>query len=119
MEEKELSLCKFKKTNICKKVLEYILSSHWYVLILGIVILLKTIFFYANTVFKNDTIWIWSIRQTCFFIVILMFPILLPKKAVRRFEIGTLINLFVSIVLFADELYYTYASNILSVMQAR
>lgn len=114
----EVNLLLIKKENIVKKVSEFFLSSHWYVFMLGIAILLKTIFFYANTVFKNDTIWLWSVRQTCFFIVILVFPVLLPKKSVRRFQIGTIINLFISIVLFADELYYTYASNILSVMQA-
>ena len=114
----DVSLLLTKKENIVKKISEFFLSSHWYVFILGIVILLKTIFFYANTVFKNDTIWLWSVRQTCFFIVILVFPVLLPKKSVRRFQIGTIINFLISIVLFADELYYTYASNILSVMQA-
>lgn len=117
MGDKERSLKIIKKDSIVKKIVEFILSSHWYVLCLGIVILLKTIFFYSNTVFRNDTIWLWSVRQTCFFIVILIFPVLLPKKSVRRFELGTIINLLISIVLFADELYYTYASNILSVMQ--
>lgn len=108
-----------KEKNKIQKVIEYIFSSRWYVLFIGIVILLKTIFFYANTVFKNDTIWLWSIRQTCFFIVIIVFPLLLFRKSVRRFEFGIIINVLVSILLFADELYYTYASNILSVMQAR
>ena len=110
---------KKEKENKIKKVVEYIFSSRWYVLFIGIVILLKTIFFYANTVFKNDTIWLWSIRQTCFFIVIIVFPLLLFRKSVRRFEFGMIIDVLISILLFADELYYTYASNILSVMQAR
>jgi len=101
-----------------KRIFEHILSSRWYTLLLGIIILLKTIFFYGNTVFKNDTIWLWSVRQTCFFIVILVFPLLLFKRSVRRFEFGMIINFLISILLFADELYYTYASNILSVMQA-
>lgn len=101
-----------------RKGIEYIFSTRWYVLFVGIIILLKTIFFYSNTVFKNDTIWLWSVRQTCFFIVIIVFPLLLFRKSVRRFEAGIVINLLISILLFADELYYTYASNILSVMQA-
>ena len=76
MRDKEkLDLQTLKKENIIKKISEFFLSSHWYVFILGIVILLKTIFFYANTVFKNDKIWLWSVRQTCFFIVILVFPV--------------------------------------------
>ena len=100
-----------------KKVIEYFLSSRWYVFLLGIILLLKTIFFYGNTVFKNDTIWLWSIRQTCFFIVIIVFPLLLFKNSIHRFKFGIIINFFISLLLFADELYYTYASNILSVMQ--
>lgn len=110
---------KREKENKIKKVVEYIFSSRWYVVFIGIVLLLKTIFFYANTVFKNDTIWLWSVRQTCFFIVIIVFPLLLFKKSVRRFEFGMIIDVLISILLFADELYYSYASNILSVMQAR
>ena len=108
-----------KEKTILQKIIESILSSRWYVLFIAVVILLKTIFFYSNTVFKNDTIWLWSIRQTCFFIVIIVFPMLLFKNSVRRFECGIIIDLLISILLFADELYYTYASNILSVMQVR
>ena len=108
-----------EKENKVKQVIEYILSSRWYVLFVGCILLLKTIFFYANTVFKNDEIWGWTIRQTCFFIVILIFPLLLLKKSVRRFEFGVILNFLISVLLFADELYYTYASNILSVMQVR
>lgn len=107
-----------KKSNIIKQIVEYILSSRWYVFFIGIVILLKTIFFYGNTVFNNDTIWLWSIRQTSFFIVIMVFPLLLFKNSVRRFEAGIVLNIFISVLLLADELYYIYASNILSVMQS-
>lgn len=114
-----MSLENIKEKNKIIKIIEYILSSRWYVLLVGLILLLKTIFFYGNTVFKNDTIWLWSVRQTCFFIVIIIFPLLLFKKSVRRFEVGIIINLMISILLFADELYYTYASNILSVMQVR
>lgn len=110
---------KKQKKNKIKEAIEYILSTRWYVLFVGIIILLKTIFFYSNTVFKNDTIWLWSIRQTCLFIAVIVFPLLLFRKSIRRFEFGIIINLFISILLFADELYYTYASNILSVMQVR
>ena len=122
MEEKWLrkyGLDIVKPKNKVIKVIEYILSSRWYVLLIGIIILLKTIFFYGNTVFKNDTIWLWSIRQTCFFIVIIVFPLLLFRNSVRRFEAGVIINALITILLFADELYYTYSSNILSVMQVR
>lgn len=98
-------------------IFEYIFSTRWYVLLVGIILLLKTLLFYTDTVFHNDTIWLWSVRQTCFFIVIIVFPLLLFRKSAKRFEFGIIINFLVSFILFADELYYTYASNILSIMQ--
>ncbi len=106
-----------KKERKIKLSIEFLLSTRWYVLIIALLILFKTIFFYSNTVFKNDTIWLWSIRQTCLFVIIIVFPLWLFKNSVRRFEAGIVINLLVSLLLFADELYYQYASNILSVMQ--
>lgn len=115
--EQNNKLMVIKKVPKIKEIAEYILSTRWYTLLIGVIILLKTIFFYGNTVFHNDTIWLWSIRQTCFFIVIIVFPLLLIRKSVRRFEVGAIINFLISFLLFADELYYTYASNILSVMQ--
>lgn len=117
-EIKKVSKLKIIKNKL-KSFVEIIISTRWFVLLMGIIILIKTIFFYSNTVFKNDTIWLWSVRQTCFFITIIVFPLLLFRKSVRRFEVGTVINFLISVLLFADELYYTYASNILSVMQAR
>lgn len=119
METEMLQLQEVKKISNFKKIVEAVLSTRWYVLLTGMILLLKTIFFYRNTVFHNDTIWMWTIRQTCFFIVIIVFPLLLIKKSVRRFEFGMTINFLISLLLFADELYYIYASNILSVMQVR
>lgn len=97
--------------------LEDLFSSRWFIVVIGMLILLKTIIFYANTVFQTEKIWLWSIRQTIFFIIILLSPLLLLRKAKSRFLIGFIINFVVSIILFADELYFEYAANILSIMQ--
>ena len=101
-------LPKIVKENKLLQAVEYIFSSRWYVVLIGIILMLKTTFFYGNTVFKNDTIWLWTLRQTALFIVIIVFPLLLFKKSVRRFEVGIVINFLVSLLLFMDELYYTY-----------
>jgi len=45
-------------------------------------------------------------------------PMLLFRSSKSRFAYGIILNLLISILLFADELYFEYASNILSVMQA-
>ena len=115
---------KFKEfmSNLKEKIknveVEELLSSRWYILILGIILIIKTILFYADTVFFKEGIWLWTIRQTSFFIVILLSPLLLFRSSKTRFIVGQIINLVISLVLFADELYFEYASNIISVMQA-
>lgn len=98
--------------------LEDLLGSRWFILVVGTFIILKTVMFYSDTVFYTEKVWLWTIRQTIFFVIILLSPLLLLKKAKNRFWIAFLVNLVVSILLFADELYFEYASNILSVMQA-
>lgn len=97
--------------------IEDLLSSRWCIFIFGVILILKTIFFYSNTVFNSETIWLWTIRQTIFFLVIILSPLLLFRTAKMRFILCFIINFIVSIVLFADELYFGYSSNILSVMQ--
>ena len=102
-----------------KELMTNTFSSRYFMLFIFIVILLKTLLFSADTVFyKNEEgIWLWYIRQTAFFIIIMTAPMLLFRKSRWRFGYGIILNILVSILLFADELYYEYASNIISVMQ--
>ena len=102
-----------------KDLFTQILSSRYFVLTLFLVILLKTILFSADTVFYNEGIWLWYIRQTSFFIILMVSPLLLFRSSRVRFTVGMILNLFISLLLFADEIYYLYASNIISIMQAR
>ena len=102
-----------------KELMTNIFSSRYFVLFIFVVILLKTMVFSLDTVFyKNGGIWPWYIRQTANFIIIMVAPMLLFRRSRWRFAYGMILNLLVSILLFADELYYEYASNIISVMQA-
>lgn len=102
-----------------KELFTEIFSSRYFALFIFIIIFLKTIVFLVDTVFyKNHGIWPWHLRQTAFFIIILVAPMLLFRKSRWRFGYGIILNFLVSCLLFADELYYEYASNIISVMQA-
>ena len=101
-----------------KELFTKIFSSRYFIVFLFVIILLKTILFYADTVFYKEGIWLWSIRQTSFFIIFMVSLLLLCRRSRVRFVLGMLMNLGISILLFADELYYLYASNIISVMQA-
>ena len=103
-----------KKTELITKIF----SSRYFYFFMFLVILLKTLLFSVDTVFYKHGIWLWYIRQTAFFIIIMLAPMFLFKSSRGRFIYGMILNLFVSILLFADELYYSYAQNIVSVVQA-
>lgn len=108
----------FKETDK-KEMMTNIFSSRHFTTFIFVVILLKTMLFSLDTIFyKNGGIWPWYIRQTANFIIIMVAPMLLFRKSRWRFGFGMILNFLVSLLLFADELYYLYASNIISVMQA-
>lgn len=102
-----------------KELITNIFSSRCFIVLLFIIILLKTLLFSADTVFYKHVIWLWYIRQTAFFIVVMVAPLFLFRGSRLRFTLGMILNLLISILLWADEMYFSYASNIISVMQAR
>ena len=68
--------------NKIKQISNKIVNSFWFVLIIGIIILLKTIFFYNNTITANEEIEGKLIVGTIFFVTILMcFICVLPNRA--------------------------------------
>ena len=102
-----------------KELFTEIFSSRYFIYFIFFVILLKTMLFSLDTVFyKNGGIWLWYIRQTSFFIILMVSPMALFRKSRFRFIYGMILNFLISLLLFADELYFEYASNIISVMQA-
>lgn len=109
--------CKIKNKIDFKNLKHNFFSRRICILLFGFLILLKTILFYQNTVFYNEEMWLYTVRQSIFFIVIIFSTVLLFKKPKTRFIILIIIDLLISTILFADELYYNYASNILSIMQ--
>lgn len=126
MEEKLIKVKKFNIRNIWCKIKNIIdiknlrhnfFNTRYIVLLFIIIIILKTILFYKNTVFYGEELWGYTVRQSFFFVLIATFPTFLFRKPKNRFKYLMVIDLFVSALLFADELYYEYANNILSVMQ--
>ena len=126
----EKSLAKVKKFNIrnifckIKNIIDFKNMKHNFfsrrpvIILFGIIILLKTILFYKNTVFYKEDMWGYTVRQSTFFIVIGLFFVLFFRRPKTRFYVLIGIDFFISFILFADEMYYNYASNIISVMQA-
>ena len=104
---------------ILGKVKEYtnlIVNSEMIIIIIGILIFLKTIFFYKQTIYYNSNIQVEILQKTFIFsMFIVTFLFIFPNRA--RFIIGTILNLFISIVTFADNLYYNYSSSLISISQ--
>lgn len=99
-----------------KENLNKIVNSNFFIIILMIVVFLKTILFYKSTICINEKIYINTIQMSIMYILSLFGMLyLLPKKG--RNIAGITMNILISILLFADNIYYSYSSNVLSVLQ--
>ena len=91
-------------------------NSIWFPIIIGIILLLKTIFFYDNTIIIRESIDKNLVIGTIMFIVTFLCVIcVLPNKA--RTISTIVLDILLSILLFANNLYYTYSSSVLSIAQ--
>lgn len=99
-----------------KEILNKIINSSYFPIIIAILLILKTILFYKSTVSIQEEIYKKTIVNTAIFIFSLFgISYLLPRRA--RNITGIVINVIFSILLFADNLYYNYSNNVLSIMQ--
>ena len=93
-------------------------NSIGFPIIIGILMFLKTIFFYVNTITVQETLDDGIvILGTIAFIstMIWMICMFLPNRG--RIITTIVVDIFVSILLLADNLYHTYSSSVLSVAQ--
>ena len=89
-----------KKDFINKKI-NRIVNSAWFIVALAIVIFIKTIIFYFNTIAISEKIAVETLLGTLSFIVVIgCFLYVLPNKI--RIVIGLIINALLSILLFSD-----------------
>ena len=98
------------------EILNKVFNSIWFPIIIGIILLLKTIFFYGNTITIREAIDKNLVIGTVMFLVTFMCIVcVLPNRArtVTTIIVGTLL----SVLLFADNLYYIYSSSVLSIAQ--
>lgn len=68
-----------------KERLTKILSTRYVILFIFSVIMIKTIIFLFDTVFYKHGIWVWHLRQTAFFVFILIAPMFLFRHSRFRF----------------------------------
>ena len=99
-----------------KEILNKIINSSYFPIIIALMLILKTILFYKSTVSIQEEIYKKTIVNTAIFIFSLFgISYLIPRRA--RNITGIVINVIFSILLFADNLYYNYSNNVLSIMQ--
>ncbi len=106
----------FTKENI-KKGMNVCFNSVGFPIIIGILLFLKTIFFYLNTISIQEMIDMGTILGTIAFIATLtwMISVFLPNRGRIVVTIG--VDIMISILLLADNLYHAYSSSILSIAQ--
>ena len=99
-----------------KELLSKFVNSIWFVVITGILLFMKTMFFYNNTISNSGKIKMQTILGTIGFTVILVcILIILPNRA--RIITTLTSNFIVSLVLFGDNIYYIYSNSFLSIAQ--
>lgn len=99
-----------------KKVVNKILNTRIFVIIICTMLFIKTIYFYKNTISISEPIeFITMLGTLTFLTTIMCFLMIFPNKV--RIKITLIIGLMISVLLWADNIYYTYSSNILSVAQ--
>ena len=104
-----------KKTKT-KSIINKFFNSIGFIILLGILLFLKTMFFYSNTIAISEPLEIETIIGTLFFLIIIVCAIcILPNRA--RIITGIIVSMLISIILFGDNIYYTYSNSVLSVAQ--
>ena len=114
--QKERGIMRAKIKAKIKEIINKILNSRVFVLFVGIMLFVKTIYFYKNTIAISETLEIQTIIGTISFLVTLIcFLSVIPNKF--RITTTMVVDFLISILLCADNLYYIYSSNFLSVSQ--
>lgn len=113
--EEKQSTREIDKRKIKKKVNQFFNSIGFPVMI-GILLLLKTIYFYQDTISIRETIDKETILGTIAFLsTIVCLICTLPNKG--RIITTIIVDVLLSVLLLADNLYHTYSSSVLSVAQ--
>lgn len=99
-----------------KEILNKAINSIWLPIFIGIIIFFKAILFYNNTITIDDKLELETIIGTMSFsIVLVCFLCVLPNRG--RVISAICIDIFFSILLFSDNVYYIYSNSVLSVAQ--
>ena len=105
-----------KPIDVLKKYINKIVNSELYIIFIGIILFIKMCYFYRNTIYQSDIMNMEIISKTFIFSMFVVTPLFLLKNR-GRFIFGNIINLLLSILMFADDLYYGYSTSLISIAQ--
>lgn len=105
-----------KILNGAKTYINKIINSELFPILIGLILFVKVAIFYKLTIYKADNYNV-SILSKTFIYSMFIVTFLFVLKNRLRFTIGTIVNLLISILLFADNLYYNYSTSLISVSQ--
>ncbi|MCF0124295.1 MAG: hypothetical protein HUJ68_00785 [Clostridia bacterium] len=103
------------KESIQDKVNKFI-NSIWFTVVIGILLYLKTMFFYKETVFIIDEFEKPVITGTIMFIASFIFFLLIMPKKVRTI-VTIIADILITVLLFSDNIYFSFSNNIISLEQ--
>lgn len=97
-----------------------IVNTRIFTFLIGLIILLKTIFLYTNVIYLNQKLQVTTLisitfMSSVFICIFMILPMLLKQRA--RFWVTVGIDIIISILLCVNEIYYNYSSNLVSISQ--
>lgn len=105
-----------RKTNGWKRILQKGTNSIAFPIIIGIALIVKSLFFYGQTIASTEPMAINTIIGTMIILTTLTcFLAMLPNRARILTTLG--VDTILSIILWGDQVYYQYSNNVLSVSQ--
>lgn len=116
MKNEVINNVKNEKLYEIKNFLNKILNTANFTYLIGAILILKTMFFYNNTIARNDNLEVNTIIGTISFIlVIVCFISILSNKL--RVITSISIDILISLLLFGDNTYYIFSNSVLSIAQ--
>ena len=105
-----------KTINVLKDIINKIVNSELIIIFTAIMLFFKICIFYKNTIYRAGHMQTTIIAKTFIFSMFIV-TVLFILKNISRFIFSNMINIFFSILIFADELYYSYSTSLISVAQ--
>lgn len=102
--------------NRFKDIIRFILGSRLSIILLILIMYIKTNIFYRNIQMDELYMQFLTVFFYCYTLV-LVIPLFFIRKNKNRFRFMMFYNIFYSVLLFADNLYWEYSSSFISISQ--